>query len=39
KAFSPFDRFCSRWKAWQRWLNKIPMLKHRLTPVLVHIKW
>ncbi|MCU8158316.1 class I SAM-dependent methyltransferase [Vibrio vulnificus] len=39
KVFSPFDRFCVRWKTWQRWLSKIPMLKHRLTPVVVHMKW
>ncbi|EJN6828431.1 class I SAM-dependent methyltransferase [Vibrio cidicii] len=39
RVFSPFDRFCSRWKMWQRWLSKIPQLKHRVTPVLVHLQW
>ncbi|GEM76864.1 class I SAM-dependent methyltransferase [Vibrio sagamiensis] len=38
-ALSPIDSCCLRWKMWQRWLKKIPLLKYRLTPVLVHIKW
>ncbi len=39
KSFSPFDRYCSRWKVWHRWISKIPALKKRLTPSLVHVKW
>ncbi len=36
---SPIDRQCNRWNRWQRWLAKLPFLKHRLTPIFVHISW
>ena len=36
---SPIERDCSRWKPWQRWLTKMPFLKYRMTPVLVHLRW
>lgn len=37
-CYSPVDHACPRWRTWQRWLVKMPTLKYRLTPVLVHIK-
>lgn len=39
KLFSPLDQHCHRWKLWQRWLRKIHRLKHRLTPVVVQLRW
>lgn len=37
-SHSPLDHPCGRWHPWQRWVTKIPSLKYRLTPVLVHIR-
>nr|WP_185759784.1 class I SAM-dependent methyltransferase [Vibrio pectenicida] len=39
KTFSPLDRYCGRWKFWQRWLTKFSTLKHRLVPVVVQLRW
>ncbi|PSW19324.1 class I SAM-dependent methyltransferase [Photobacterium sanctipauli] len=36
--YSPLDKPCSRWRSWQRWIAKIPGLKYRLLPVLLHIR-
>ncbi|MGF1738025.1 class I SAM-dependent methyltransferase [Photobacterium satsumensis] len=35
--YSPMDSACSRWRGWQRWLARIPGLKFRILPVLLHI--
>ena len=37
-CFSPFDNPCPRWRTWQRWIAKMPSMKYRLTPVVVHLK-
>ncbi|WP_318412345.1 class I SAM-dependent methyltransferase [Photobacterium leiognathi] len=37
-CYSPLDRACPRWRTWQRWIAKMPSMKYRLTPVLVHLK-
>ena len=39
QTFSPLERQCQRWKFWQRCLKRFPYLKHRLTPVLVQLRW
>ncbi|BCL68218.1 O-methyltransferase [Vibrio nigripulchritudo] len=36
---SPMDKNCSRWKRWQRLLSKMSFFKHRMTPVLLHMRW
>lgn len=36
---SPIEHNCTRWKAWQRWLVKFPLFKHRMTPLLIHMNW
>ncbi|MGF1680884.1 class I SAM-dependent methyltransferase [Photobacterium minamisatsumaniensis] len=35
--YNPLDNPCSRWQPWQRWIAKIPSLKYRLLPTLMHI--
>lgn len=35
--YSPMDSACLRWKNWQRWLARVPGLKFRMLPVLLHI--
>ncbi|UXI01402.1 class I SAM-dependent methyltransferase [Photobacterium sp. TY1-4] len=37
-SHSPLDHACPRWRPWQRWLAKVPSLKYRITPVLVHFR-
>jgi O-methyltransferase involved in polyketide biosynthesis len=39
RLFSPLDQNCRRWARWQRIIAKIPSLKHRLTPVVLRMKW
>ncbi|WP_105903011.1 class I SAM-dependent methyltransferase [Vibrio gangliei] len=39
KAYSPIESDCKRWRAWQRVAAKLPFLKHRLTPSLIHLRW
>lgn len=39
KAHSPIESDCKRWRAWQRIVAKLPFIKHRLTPILVHLRW
>lgn len=36
---SPLEHDCKRWSAWQRIVAKLPFMKHRLTPVLLHVRW
>ncbi|WP_087023303.1 class I SAM-dependent methyltransferase [Thaumasiovibrio subtropicus] len=34
---SPLSVDCSRWQPWRRWLAM--RCKHRITPVMVHLRW
>ena len=38
-VLSPFDRYCPRWKLWQRWLSKLSHYKYRLTPIVTTLRW
>jgi O-methyltransferase involved in polyketide biosynthesis len=37
--YSPLEHDCPRWRTWQRWIARMPSLKYRVTPVLVHIRF
>ncbi|MFH0263958.1 class I SAM-dependent methyltransferase [Vibrio rumoiensis] len=39
KARSPVEHNCKRWRAWQKLLSKLPFIKHRLTPTMIHLSW
>lgn len=36
---SPLDKNCKRWRMWQRLVAKLPLMKQRLTPVLMNFNW
>lgn len=38
-SYSPLDEDCGRWKLWQKVVAKLPLLKNRLTPRLIEIRW
>lgn len=39
KSYSPLEEECGRWKFWQKLISKMPLLKNRLTPILIEVRW
>lgn len=39
KVRSPIEHDCNRWRAWQKWIAKLPLVKNRLTPTLIQLTW
>lgn len=39
KLLSPFDDDCGRWKIWQKTLAKLPVIRNRLTPIILEFAW
>ncbi|UTM57442.1 class I SAM-dependent methyltransferase [Photobacterium sp. CCB-ST2H9] len=38
-SHSPLDVSCPRWRPWHRWLSLLSAFRHRLTPVVTHLRF